>query len=611
MICIYRKYSEYRKLCEYRESFESRGYGKTNGSNMFGNSKSLIYRLKFIIICMSFAFVLYGCSNQTDEAGLKDDKQKESAEDGKLSFDDIDYPYYQDLSIIDDNYRTYYEVFLYSFYDSNGDGIGDINGLIEKLDYINDGDPNTDTDLGFNGIWLMPIMPSDTYHKYDVKDYYDIDPEYGTLEDFKHLLEECDERDIKVIIDLVLNHSSNNHPCFQSATNSLGIEPCGQETCNHNELCIDHNPYIDYYNFTEGNPSSGGYYHTGVGDWYFQSAFTSNMPDLNLSNPYLRREIEDIMDFWLDMGVGGFRLDAALHYEDQNTEENVEVLSWIKDFVKSKDEDNYIVAEVWTNFSNFVRYYESGIDSVFNFAFSAESGKIVKTLNGMGSSNSGQSYGKAMKEVQDGIGKYSETGIDAPFFTNHDTARSAGFFTGNTDKIKMAGALNIMMSGNVVVYYGEELGMSGSGRDENKRAPMYWTGSNTQDAVGMTNGPADMEDVVHGYGSLEEQIDDPLSIYNYYKHAVRLRNENPEIARGNIQIIDSIQDEDICAIQKTYEDSSVVVLYNISEEIKEVTVSKTDYDFQGIRGYITVDETTVTLEGEIVSLPPYSIVILK
>ena len=121
------------------------------------------------------------------------------------------------LNVINDNYRTYYEVFVYSFYDSDGDGIGDLKGLISKLDYINDGDDTTDTDLGCNGLWLMPIHPSPTYHKYDVTDYYGIDPVYGTLEDFQELLAACDERGIKVIMDLVLNHSSSGHPWFQEA----------------------------------------------------------------------------------------------------------------------------------------------------------------------------------------------------------------------------------------------------------------------------------------------------------------------------------------------------------------------------------------------------------
>lgn len=539
--------------------------------------------------------------------------EDQASPDNELTEGDIievaEYKYEQDLNMIDDNYRTYYEVFLYSFYDSDGDGIGDINGLINKLDYINDGDPDTDSDLGFNGIWLMPIMPSDTYHKYDVKDYCNIDPVYGSLGDFKRLVEECNSRGIKLIIDLVLNHSSDRHPWFLSAKDSLNIKPCGQETCIHEELCREHNPYVNYYNFLEGKPDRTDYYHTGVGDWYYEAVFTSNMPDLNLDNENLRKDIEDIMRYWLDMGVGGFRLDAALHYFSDDTDKNNEVLSWLNNFIKNYNKDNYIVAEVWTNFGTFSRYYESGIDSVFNFPFAMESGKITKTLNYKGSGNSAKEFGEAMIQVQNGLGKYSDTAIDAPFFTNHDTARAAGFFVGDPVKTKMAGGMNLMMSGNVFVYYGEELGMSGSGRDENKRAPMYWSDDSGQ--VGMTRGPAAMETVEHRFKPFESQKDDPLSIYNYYKRAIRLRNENPEIARGKITYMTEIMDIDICSIEKSYEDSTIYMLYNISNKEKEITVSKSTYQYDGIRGYLSANGEEVLLDGEFLVLPPYSIVILK
>ena len=145
---------------------------------------------------------------------------------------------------IDDNYRSCYEVFVYSFYDSNGDGIGDLKGLTERLDYINDGDPSTDTDLGCTGIWLMPIMPSPSYHKYDVTDYMDIDPQYGTMEDFKAFLEAAHQRGIDVIIDFVMNHTSSDHPWFQEASGYLRGLEAGAEP----DLAAC--PYVDYYNFS-------------------------------------------------------------------------------------------------------------------------------------------------------------------------------------------------------------------------------------------------------------------------------------------------------------------------------------------------------------------------
>lgn len=165
-----------------------------------------------------------------------------------------------------------------------------------------------------------------------------------------------------------------------------------------------------------------------------------------------------------------------------------------------------------------------------------------------------------------------------------------------------------MMSGNVFVYYGEEIGMSGSGKDENKRAPMYWYDDYRE---GMTIGPEDMDKVEHSFGSVESQKEDPLSIYNYYKRAIRLRNENPEIARGVIEYMTEVADQDICAISKTYKDSTIYMLYNISEEKKVVTVSKNNYPYDGIRGYLSTNGEEVILDGENVIMPPYSIVILK
>lgn len=546
------------------------------------------------IILILILFLLTGCSGK-------------SSSDSPSTKNQVDYAYNHELNVLDDNYRTYYEVFLYSFYDSDGDGIGDINGLISKLDYINDGDPNTDTDMGFNGIWLMPIMPSTTYHKYDVIDYYKIDPQYGTMEDFKNLIKECDKRGIKVIIDLVLNHTSTKNEWFLSATNTL-TNDTNKENSTDDTKMNHQNKYCNYYNFVKGRPASGSYYQVNNSDWFYEGVFWDQMPDLNLEDRNLRKDIEDIMQFWLDLGVGGFRLDAAKEFYSGSIEKNIEVLDWVNQFVKSKSQDNYLVAEVWEGFSNYSKYYQSGIDSIFNFAFAQESGKIVKTLNLSDSSNSGKAFGEAMIIVQDTIKKFNKNAIDAPFFTNHDTGRAAGLLTYNENKIKMAAGMNLMMSGNVFVYYGEELGMSGSGIDENKRAPMYWS---TTNLTGMTVGPKDMQLVEHRFGPLDEQMEDKNSIWNYYKRATRLRNENPEIARGTISYLTEVTDIDVCAITKTYNGDKLIMLYNCSENNKEITLSKDKFNYEGIRGYLTVNQDSVTIKNDVISLPPYSIVILK
>lgn len=500
-----------------------------------------------------------------------------------------------ELNIIDDNYRTYYEIFVYSFYDSDGDGIGDLQGVIQKLDYIQE--------MGFNGIWLMPIMPSDSYHKYDVIDYYKIDPEYGTMEDFKELVDACNKRGIKLIIDLVLNHSSSKHTWFVQAEEYLKSLQEGEEALE--EVC----PYIGYYNIVKGKPNSGVYYQIGTTDYYYEGVFWSGMPDLNLENEALRKELEDIMTFWLDLGVGGFRLDAAKEFYTGSIDKNIEVLRWITDFVKLKGEDNYLVAEVWDSYNNSTQYYKSGIDSIFNFSFADSEGKITKVLNYTGSQNSARSYAEALVKYQERIKSFNENAIDAPFFVNHDVARAAGYFSYNEDKIKMAGALNLLMTGSAFVYYGEEIGMTGSGKDENKRAPMIWSKTDTK---GLTNGPKDMEEIEHRFAPLDEQLKNPLSIAVFYKHLIRLRNENPEIGRGVVVLMEEVTDEDIAAFTKEYEKSSVGILINLSDkDTKQVKIDLNSYGFKEIRNFLSVDGSEVTLEGDIITLPPYSLALLK
>ncbi|MBD5520399.1 MAG: alpha-amylase [Lachnospiraceae bacterium] len=514
-----------------------------------------------------------------------------------------DITYTIPLNIIDDNYRTYYEVFVYSFCDSDGDGIGDLQGLISKLDYINDGDDNTDTDLGCNGIWLMPVNPSPTYHKYDVADYYDIDPAYGTLEDFKQFMEECDKRGIKVIMDLVLNHSSSKNPWFEEACEYL-------RQLGDKEPDVAECPYFEYYNFSREKVSSS--YEVEGSDWYYEAQFWSEMPDLNLDSEALKAEIDEIAKFWLDMGVGGFRLDAVKEYYSGNTQANIDFLNWFKDVVKAYDDDAYIVGEAWLDINEYARYYESGIDSLFNFAFADKDGIIAKVLNGASASK----YENALVSLQETFGQYNENYIDAPFYTNHDMGRSAGYYSGDysENKTKLAGAMNLLMGGSAFLYYGEELGMKGAGKDENKRAPMYW--SKNSDYEGMCDGPSDMDDISMKFDSLEEQENDPDSIYQYYKKVIKVRNQNPEIARGVTQYLQHDLEDTFCVIKRTYEDSEILLIFHFGEATEELDLS--DIDINGkeisqaeIRAKLQTGNEAIEINANTVKMPWYSVVVLK
>ncbi|MDE7321112.1 MAG: alpha amylase [Lachnospiraceae bacterium] len=569
-----------------------------------------------IVLACLMALHLCSCSNAGDAAiqqtvSVKEETSQEvpslltaetvseeiasenaTAEENKEIAGAISYDYEQELNIIDDNYRNYYEIFVYSFYDSDGDGIGDLNGVIQKLDYIKE--------MGFNGIWLMPIMQSTTYHKYDVTDYCSIDTEYGTMEDFGKLVKECHKRDIRIIIDFVINHSSSKHQWFVDASEYLKKLPEGQEPD------LDECPYVDYYHFSK-EQVNGDYYNISGSGWYYEGVFWSEMPDLNLSNEALRAELEDISRFWIDMGVDGFRMDAAMHFEENDITFNTEVLNWLYSFCTSLNPDFYMVSEVWANKATITNYYASRTPSMFNFDLADTEGKLIKAARG--------NY-KVANLVENMAGyqadyaeKYTDF-IDAPFIANHDMGRVANGLSKDADNMKMACGLLMMMNGNPFVYYGEEIGMSSSGKkDENKRLPMIWSDT---DATGMTIGPVDADkDIVSAFSGVEEQLQDPYSILNYYKRAVRLRNENPEIARGQIEIVEELTEGNQAAITKTYEDSTIGIVYNTSDEALLIALSDTTLSGMDIRGYLTLNGEEIELDNGVLSMPAKSVCILK
>lgn len=497
----------------------------------------------------------------------------------------------------ENQYRSYYEVFVYSFQDSNGDGVGDLAGLTQKLDYI--------ADLGFQGIWLMPIMPSPTYHKYDTKDYLAIDPEYGTMEDFDAFLAACQDRDLRVILDLALNHTSVEHPWFQQAAAYL------QQLSPEAEPSPAECPYVDYYNFSR-EAASGWSQVPGTTDWYYESRFWSGMPDLNLLNPALRQEFQTIADFWLDKGVSGFRLDAVKEYVSGLVDSNVEILSWFNDYVKAGHPDAWLVCECWEPKETYAQYYASGVDSMFNFAFADSSGIIAKTLKG---NLPASAYGEQLELGQALYSSYSEAFVDAPFYTNHDMGRSAGYYAGEQSaaQTKMAQALNLLMAGNVFLYYGEELGMKGSGIDENKRAPMFWSQDKT--APGMCRGPKAMEKVTMKFGSLEEQAADPDSVYNYIRQVLLLRNQNPVIARGTTVNCPELSGQQLSVIARQYQDREVLMIFNISGETAAVDLGSRMVQGKPVQeldvlGVLLTGEEEAAWKGTTLTVPAYGIVVL-
>lgn len=490
----------------------------------------------------------------------------------------------------DDHYRVWYELFVYSFCDSNGDGIGDLPGVISKLDYLQE--------LGINGIWLMPIHPSKSYHKYNVADYYAIDPAYGTMEDMEELLAQCQERGIRVILDLVLNHTGDDHLWFTTAVEYLQKLPAGAEP--NSADC----PYWDYYHFDRQGGT--GYNAVSGTDWYYECRFSSNMPDLNWESDALREDIRKIMEFWLNKGVAGFRLDAAKEFYSGDQAANVEVLNWIQQTASAIKPDVYLVAEVWEGFSLVADYYRSGIMSLFNFPFANTDGKIVKVLRGVGQSGMVSTYATALEKADAAYRASNPDYIDAPFLSNHDVGRIAGFVGRDENLTKLAGAMNLFMSGSAFVYYGEEIGMVGSGNDPSKRAPMVW---NATGGDGTTTPPPECTlPESYPFGSLEEQRYDDSSIYNYYRQAIAIRKAIPALSHGMTTAETALNTGCISAYRKTWGDQKCIVLMNVDTQSTQVAL--TDYSDWTLAATLSTNGESIRLSGTTLTLPAYATAIL-
>lgn len=496
----------------------------------------------------------------------------------------------------EDKYRNYYEIFVGSFNDSNGDGIGDLNGIIEKLDYLNDGNPNTDKDLGIDGIWLTPIMPSHSYHKYDVKDYFDIDKQFGTLKDFDKLVKECHKRGIKLIIDMVLNHCSKFNPLFESA-----CEQVLKGDLKHDAKYFE----IEHY---KNNPGDS---YTSIGKgYYYESNFSPYMPEWNLFEKRTRDYFKKISQFWLkNHKVDGFRLDATKYYSCKRGE-GKDFLKWYyKECTKIKP-DVYIVGENWTGNAEICDLYDSKADSFFAFGFSDSMGAFVNSVRNKSAGNLAASIAKYENNTK----KHNEKRINAFFLSNHDQKRSANYLkTTGLSGTKMSAALYMLMPGNPYIYYGEEIGLiqnADEQGDEYKRGPMIWDSENLPEIKVNDIVTADKSQAQ--FGGVKQQEKDKNSLLNYYKRIIKIKNQNPEIARGAFSEY-NVEDSEILAYTSEYNGKKIYIFHNLSDsEPKELKLK----EGVKLRGDLVASndkekDEHITLDGKTLTLPPYSTAVLK
>jgi glycosidase len=422
------------------------------------------------------------------------------------------------------NGAVFYEVFVRSFLDSNGDGKGDLPGLVARLDYLNDGDPGTTADLGVDALWLMPVFASPSYHGYDVTDFEKVNPDYGTNADLERLFAEAHRRGMRVIVDLVLNHTSSQHPWFVDSASS----PASARR--------------DWYVWRGDDPgwgqpwnSSQGTWHERKGAWYY-ALFWSGMPDLNYRTPAVREEAKRIARFWLQRGADGFRLDAVRHLVETGPgpgqSGNPETHAFLKEFaaaVKAARPDALLVGEVWSNTFDISDYYEPGeMDVLFDFPLSTA---IVEGLKG----GDGAGIGTVLEEV---LRTYPKGAVDAPFLTNHDQIRIANQLDGDGARLRLAASILLTLPGAPFLWQGEELGMRqiANGDDEFKRTPMPWDGT---PSGGFTTAARPWFRLAPGHetANVATQSADPASLLSRYRALIRARHASEALRIGDVGLV--------------------------------------------------------------------------
>ncbi len=480
-----------------------------------------------------------------------------------------------------------YEIFVQSFADSDADSIGDFRGMTSKLDYLQD--------LGIKAIWLMPINPSPSYHKYDVTDYYDVHPDYGTLDEFKEFVEEAHDRDIKVVMDLVVNHSGIDHPWFQEAMQN------SDSPYRNYYVWADKDSIADQIAKKETSEDSGNItqWHEAPGNTQsYYGYFWGGMPDLNFDNPEVRKEIIDVGRFWLgEVGVDGFRLDAARHiFPDDRAEDSH---AWWEEFRAEMEKVNpevYLVGEVWAP-TEEVAPYLKGLHALFNFDMSY-------AMTEAAASGKAENLVLQHQDIRDFYSSVTEDYIDATFLTNHDQNRIMSELKGHPDKAKMAASLLFTLPGSPYIYYGEEIGMLGTKPDPEIREPYLWNTAETDSS--RTRWMEAKHSVEPQLKPLALQQQDSSSIYHHYKEMIGLRNSSQALTYGELLQAET-EEPQVVIFRRETADEKLLILHNLSDKFKQFELSNADTVYD--KTYFHNSQGS-TVQDKLVSLPKYSTLIL-
>jgi glycosidase len=454
---------------------------------------------------------------------------------------------------------VFYEVFVRSFADSNGDGTGDLRGLIDHLDYLNDGDPRTDTDLGVDALWLMPVFASPSYHGYDVTDFDRINPAYGTAADFDRLLAEAHRRGMRVIVDLVLNHTSTQHPWFVESAASPS------------------SPKRDWYVWRSDDPGWGQPWNAAQstwarrgGDWYY-AIFWGGMPDLNYRTTAVREEAKRIARAWLARGVDGFRLDAIRYLietgKGKGQADTPETHAYLKDFARAAREvkpDALLVGEVWSTTDDIAGYFGTRgdeLDALFDFPLAEALVAGVKT-------GSSKDIAAVLEAVARG---YPPGAGDAPFLANHDQLRLANQLANDPARLRLAASLLLSLPGAPFLWQGEELGMRQTELkdDEFKRTPLPWSGA---PGAGFTTAARPWFELAPGWETtnVAAEAADPGSLLARYQRLIRARRASPALRLGDLTMLATRPAA--LAYARRGGGETVIVAHNLGDTVVEMAL---------------------------------------
>lgn len=487
----------------------------------------------------------------------------------------------------------HYEIFVRSFCDSDGDGTGDFNGVASKAEYLQD--------LGVGSVWLMPIMPSHSYHGYDVDDFYSVNPDYGTMEEFESMVKTLNDHGIEVIIDMVLNHSGSTNPWFSQSHSDYVNGVSGESS------------KADWYMWSDQSQGNG--YHQYAGTYYL-GAFSPSMPDFNWDSPSFREELNSILTFWIDKGVSGYRLDAVRYFYEEDVAKNIEALDYIASCCRAVDPDFYIVGENWGNGNDYLEYYNSDIDSFFNFNASiayAAGTTIISSAKGL---NTGTAFTAMVAESQKQVKQRNPDGYNSFFIANHDTDRASKSLFG--DSAKVAAEITYLLPGTPYIYYGEEIelwGIRGSeGTDAMRRLPMVWGEGHEAEECGFPDSSsyyleydAEANQVKEGAYDL---LDDPFSLVNVYRKVAEVRNDYPFIRDAAMESLNPDNpDFFLYRLTGEKEDEDIVIAINGGEVAAEIELP--DFASYSLDNEVRTMNLKASFEGGTLGLGGYSVAVLQ